>query len=163
MKKIIVICFVILFTACKTEKPSSFPKEALDETFLTLDEKPITFKEIVGKYKGKRILIEACASWCEECILGLPYVNKLREQFPDVVFIFLSIDKTIPQWKKGIERFKIKGEHYFLKSALKGGYAKSLGIQKIPNYMIINEKGIVALANVAEATDPRIAEVLRAK
>lgn len=163
MKKIIVILSVVLFTACKTEKPSSFPEAALNETFLALDEKPITFKEIIEKYKGKKILIESCASWCEECILGLPHVNKLMEKYPDVVFLFLSIDKTIPQWKKGIERFNMKGEHYFLESALKGGYAKSLGIQKIPNYMVVNERGIVSLANVAEATDPRLDEALNAK
>ncbi len=162
MKRVVYVLVFVFLVSCNTEKPPAFPLEALNEQFLTIDEKPITFKEIIEKNKGKKMMIEACASWCSECISGIPTVKKLKAENPDVVFIFLSIDKTIPQWKKGIDRFfNIEGQHYFLPSALKGGFATSLGIKDIPSYMVVNELGIVSLASATEPGDPRIAAALK--
>lgn len=162
MKKVIYALVFVFLVSCNGEKPSAFPLEALNEQFLTIDEKPITFKEILEKNKGKKMMIEACASWCSECISGIPTVKKLKAENPDVVFIFLSIDKTTPQWKKGIDRFfNIEGQHYFLPSALKGGFATSLGIKDIPSYIVVNELGIVSLASATEPGDPRIAATLK--
>ena len=157
MRKIIYIFAFILLASCNGEKPSAFPQEVLNEEFLTLNEESITFKEILAKHKGKKIMFELCASWCAECISGIPKIKKLKADYPDVVFVFLSIDKTIEQWKKGKERFfNIEGDHYFLPAGLKGGYAKGLGINDVPSYMVVNEKGITSLAHVAESIDPRM-------
>lgn len=162
MKKIIYIFAFILLVSCNGEKPSAFPEEVLNEKLLTLNEESITFKEVLARHKGKKIMFELCASWCVECISGIPKIKKLKAKYPDVVFVFLSIDKTIPQWKKGIERFfNIEGEHYFMPAALKGGYAKGFDIKDIPSYMVVNELGITALANVAESDDPRIEAALK--
>ncbi len=162
MKKIIYVLVLVFLVSCNGEKPAAFPQEVLNEQFLTIDEETITFKEILAKNKGKKMMIEACASWCSECISGIPQIKKLKSDNPDVVFIFLSIDKTVPKWKKGIDRFfNIEGQHYFLSSALKGGFAKSLGIKDIPSYMVVNELGIVSLASATEPGDPRIASALK--
>lgn len=162
MKKLVLLLSLVIIAACNSgkEKPTAFPKEALADTFLTLDSTKISFQEVLNKYKGKKIMLEVCASWCKECILGLPHVNKLKEKNLDAVFVFLSIDKTVPQWKRGIERFDIKGEHYFMPESLKSSFAKSLGVKDIPYYMVINELGIPVLNHASEPTDPRIAEAL---
>ncbi|CAL2103621.1 Thioredoxin domain-containing protein [Tenacibaculum sp. 190130A14a] len=162
MSRITLLLLFVFMVSCNTEKPTAFPEEALNEKFLTIDESPITFQEILAKYKGKKVMFEVCASWCAECISGIPQVKKLKEENPDVVFVFLSIDKTIPQWKNGIDRFfNIEGDHYYLPSALKGGFAKSLGIEDIPYYTVLNELGIASISNVSESTDPRLAEALK--
>jgi len=162
MKKIVYLFVFVLLASCNTEKPSAFPEEVLNESFLTLNEETITFKEILAKYKGKKIMFEVCASWCAECISGIPQIKKLKAENPDVVFVFLSIDKTITQWKKGIDRFfNIEGDHYFLPASLKSGYAKSLGINDVPSYMVVNERGIVSLASVMESIDPRLESALK--
>ncbi|CAM1334913.1 TlpA family protein disulfide reductase [Tenacibaculum aestuariivivum] len=164
MKKIIYLVLFVLFVSCNTEKPAAFSEEVLNETFLTLNEKAITFKEILAKYKGKKVMFEVCASWCSECVSGIPAIKKLKAKNPETVFVFLSIDKTIPQWKKGIERFfNIDGDHYFLSASLKGGYAKGLGIKDVPSYMVVNELGIISLANVTEPFDPRLEAALKQK
>ncbi len=162
MKKIVYLFVFVLFASCNVERPSAFSEGVLNESFLTLNEESITFKEILAKYKGKKVLFEVCASWCAECISGIPQVKKLKAEYPDVVFVFLSIDKTIPQWKKGIDRFfDIEGDHYFLQTSLKGGYAKGLGIKDVPGYMVVNELGIISLSNVTESFDPRIGAALK--
>ncbi|WP_299107351.1 thioredoxin-like domain-containing protein [uncultured Tenacibaculum sp.] len=162
MKRIVLLLLLTCLVSCNSEKPTAFPEEVLNEKFLTIDESPITFKEILAKYKGKKVMFEVCASWCAECISGIPKIKKLKQENPDVVFVFLSIDKNIPQWKNGIERFfNIDGDHYFLSSALKGGFAKSFGIKDIPYYMVVNELGIASLSRVSEPTDPRLEEALK--
>ena len=162
MKKIIYLFVFVLLVSCNSKRPAAFPEGVLNEKFLTLDEESITFKEILAKHKGKKIMFELCASWCAECILGIPAIKKLKAENPEVVFVFLSIDKTIEQWKKGKERFfNIEGDHYFLPTSLKGGFAKGLGIKDVPTYMVVNELGITSLAHVAESNDPRIEAALK--
>ncbi|WBX77391.1 TlpA disulfide reductase family protein [Tenacibaculum ovolyticum] len=164
MKIILYLTVFVLFASCNAEKPAAFSKEVLNEEFLTLNEETITFKEILAKYKGKKVMFEVCASWCAECVSGIPQIKKLKAENPDVVFVFLSIDKSIPQWKKGIERFfNIEGDHYFLPASLKSGYAKSLGINDVPSYMVVNERGIISLASVMESFDPRLEAALKEK
>lgn len=162
MRKIIYIFVFVLLASCNAEKPAAFSQDVLNEKFLTLDEESITFKEILAKHKGKKIMFELCASWCAECISGIPAIKKLKADYPEVVFVFLSIDKTIAQWKKGKERFfNIEGDHYFLPASLKGGFARGLGIKDVPSYMVVNELGITSLAHVAESIDPRIEAALK--
>lgn len=162
MKKIIYLFVFVLFASCNTEKPAAFSEEILNEQFLTTKEESITFKEILAKYKGKKIMFELCASWCAECVSGIPKIKELKAKNPDVIFVFLSVDKTVEQWKKGNNRFyNLAGDHYFLPTALKGNYAKGLEIKDLPGYMVVNERGIISLANVSEPFDPRLAAALK--
>lgn len=161
IKSILAVLTIFVFTACGTSsKGEKLPTGALKGKFLTLDEEEIQFKEIMQKYEGKTVFVEVCVSWCKECILGLPHINKLKEKNIDAVFVFLSIDRDVAQWKRGIERFDIKGEHYFLPSALKGSFAQSLQIDKIPNYMLINKKGEIVVSGITDPTDTQLKQAL---
>lgn len=161
MKKILFIfAFVLLAVSCNSEKPAAFPEEVLNQKLVTLDKSEITFQELLDKHKGKKVFVEIVASWCKECVSGLPDINKLKENHPDAVFVSLSIDKTEEQWKNGVDRFKVDREHYFIKDGLKSDYAVKQGIKDIPNFMVVNELGIVSLSHVIEPTDPRLEEVL---
>ena len=161
MKKLAYLLVFTVLLACSEKKPEVFPQEVLAEKFVALDGSTITFKAILEKHKGKKIVFETSASWCSECVGGIPEINKIKAENPDFVYVYLSIDKTIEQWKKGINRFGLQGENYFLSNELKGGYAKGLNITDIPNYMVVNELGLVSLANAVEATDPRLKAVLK--
>lgn len=164
IKSILIVITIIAFVGCsQTKKGEKMPQGALQGTFLTLEGKKVQFNEILEKYKGKNILVEVCASWCKECILGLPHVNKLKEKNINSVFMFLSIDRDTTQWKRGIERFDIKGEHYFLPSALKGSFAQSLQITKIPSYMVVNKKGEIIVSGITDPTSPQLKEALSSK
>lgn len=161
MKKLLYLLVFTVLLACSEKKPEVFPQETLTEQFMSLDGSLVTFKAVLEKHKGKKIVFETSASWCSECVGGIPEINRIKAENPKVVYVYLSIDKTVEQWKKGIERFELKGEHYFLPNELKGGYATGLNITDIPNYMVVNELGLVSLANVIEATDPRLRAVLK--
>lgn len=156
MKKILIFFTIILLTACNKEKPIPFSQEALKDTFINFEEQPITLQEVLTKYKGKKVMLEVCASWCKDCILGLHYVNKLKEKHPNTAFVFLSLDRTLKRWKRGIERFDFNGDHYFLKSEWEGAFGEFINLTQIPRYMVLNEKGEIILMNVNNPQDPAL-------
>jgi len=160
MKKIILFISLIL-ASCNTEIPTSFSEKALNETFTTLNETEITFKEILNKYKGKKIVIDIWASWCGDCIKGMPKVVKLQKENPDVLYLFLSLDKSIKDWKLGIEKYHVKGEHYFLNTGYKSDFSEFVNIDWIPRYMVIDESGVIEVFKAVEADDARIVESLK--
>ena len=59
----------------------------------------------LSDYKGKIVVLDFWFTGCGSCRALTPYLRKVEETFqnkPNVVFISVSIDKTIPIWKSGI-------------------------------------------------------------
>ncbi|WP_439128405.1 TlpA family protein disulfide reductase [Polaribacter sp.] len=156
-----ILVFAVLFFSCTLEKPTEFSKLALQDTAFTLNDSEISIDSILKTYQGKKILIDVWASWCGDCIKGLPSVKNLQNKFPKVVFLFLSVDKNRNAWKNGIRRFKIKGEHYNLPNGMKSGdFVDFLNLGWIPRYMVIDENGKIALFKATRASDSAIEEAL---
>ncbi|QTE23761.1 TlpA family protein disulfide reductase [Polaribacter cellanae] len=161
MKKTLLL-FIILMSSCTFEKPTEFSKLALNDKAYTLSNEEISILEILSKYKGKKILIDLWASWCGDCMKNLPSVKNLQKEFPEVVFLFLSVDKSKRAWKNGITRFNIKGEHYNLRKGMKDGeFVDFLNLGWIPRYLVIDEKGKIKLFKATRASDPDILGALK--
>lgn len=166
MKKILmflvfgIAAFVIYSYTLKNED-TSFKKEALENVMLALDGSQISFKEILKKHKGKTIVMDVWASWCSDCIKGMPKVKALQAENPDVVYLFISMDKTPEAWQKGIERFQINGEHYMANDGMKGIFGKSINLDWIPRYMVIDKNGKIALYRAIEADDTKLIETIK--
>ena len=160
IKKILLLSLII--TSCTFETPTEFSEKALNDTALSIDGTSIAIKELIKQYEGKKILIDVWASWCADCIKGLPKIKELQKEFPKVVFLFLSVDENSKAWKKGIERFKIEGEHYNLPNGMSDGdFVDFLGLSWIPRYLVINENGFVDLFKATKATDTNIVLALK--
>jgi thiol-disulfide isomerase/thioredoxin len=156
------LLFLFLFSTVISiqAQQNSFSKEALDDIFFTEDNTIITLSEILEIYKGKTIVIDVWAGWCKDCVEGLPKVKKLQKEHKDVVFLFLSLDKTVASWKKAIEVFNIEGEHYLNKIGWKSDFSKSVKLDWIPRYMIVNPEGKITLFKAIKADDERIVNAL---
>jgi len=161
MKNIFIIIAIILFASCNTKTPTNFSEKALNDSLIALDGTKLSFQEILDKYKGKKILIDIWASWCGDCIRGLPKVEKLQKNNSEVVYLFLSLDKTVDEWKKGIQKYRINGEHFFIKSGYEGDFGSFIDIDWIPRYMAINEQGNIALFKSIKADNAKITEFLK--
>ena len=77
MKYIVVILFLGLIS-CNPETPTRFSDEALSDKLIALDKTELSFKEVLSKYKNKTVLIDFWASWCGDCIKGLPKIAELQ-------------------------------------------------------------------------------------
>lgn len=159
MKKIIVLVLILALTSC--EKPTQFSEEALQETFTSLGKEDVTFQSILEKHKGKKILIDIWASWCRDCIVRLPELKNLQKENPDVSYVFLSLDKSLNSWQKAIDRYKIEGDHYFMKSGKKGEFGDFLNLWWIPRYVVVDENKEITLYKATKITDKNISEALK--
>lgn len=159
MKKLIYICCLFFIFSC--ERPTQFSSEAMEETFLNWKEEEVTFKEIVNQYKGSKVLIDIWASWCKDCIVTLPQLKSLQQDYPEVKYVFLSLDRTPKSWKRGVERFQIEGEHYFMKEGKKGPLGDFLNLWWIPRYVVVNELGEITLFKATEISDKNILNALK--
>ncbi|MDC0106631.1 thioredoxin family protein [bacterium] len=145
--------FVTTLLSCQNRVETQFSEAALNDAFLTLNDDSILFKSILEKHQGKTVFIDVWASWCKDCLKGLPSVKALQTEHPEVDFVYLSLDKTQKAWKKGIKRLEIKGDHYFMKSGWKGAMGTFLDLDWIPRYMIIDKQGKIKVFKAIETTD----------
>jgi thiol-disulfide isomerase/thioredoxin len=162
MKKIIYTILISLgLINCSEAQKTNFTSESLQEMFLASSGELITLDKILDQYQDKTVVIDVWASWCPDCVKGMSKVKQLQKKHTDVVFLFLSYDKTPEKWKAGIEKYKVKGEHYLIQSAWKGGkFSESIDLDWIPRYMVVINKKIV-LYKAIEADDEKLINALK--
>lgn len=158
MKKLLLLFVLILFSC---EKPTQFSADALQEKFTNTNLAEVTFQEILEKHKGKKILIDVWASWCRDCVVSLADLKTLQSKNPEVSYVFLSLDRTVNSWKKGIDHFQMKGDHYFMREGKKGEFGSFLNLWWIPRYIVVNELGEITLFKATKITDKKILEALK--
>lgn len=161
MKKILAVVFIgICLLGCSKANPSQFSTEALEDVLFSLEGKEVLFKDILEKHKGKKVLIDIWASWCPDCLKSIPEVQRIQEEQPEAAYIFLSLDRNKTDWKNGIERLKIEGDHYFIESGWEGKLGEFLGLDWIPRFLVIDESGKILVFDATKATDNLIRQSL---
>ncbi|MBC8756527.1 redoxin family protein [Kordia sp. YSTF-M3] len=162
MKYILSVLFIAVFSiSCQKEILKEFPKEALQDTMRTIDGKSIKFEEILAKHKGKTIFIDIWASWCGDCLKGIPGVKEIQKNNPQLTYLFLSLDKKETSWKAGIEKHNLVGEHYFLKAGFKSAFCKAIDVDWIPRYMVVNPDGSIKLYEAVKTSDEALLEAIK--
>lgn len=163
MRKLLLTFSILLgLSACQNER-TTFKPEALTETLQTTDGLETTFEAVLNKHKGENILIDVWASWCPDCVKGMPKLQKLQTDFPEMTYIFLSYDKTLESWKEGVAKYINSGENYRVLSDWKGGKFKdAIDLDWIPRYILIDKAGNIALYRAIEADDEKLIEKIKA-
>lgn len=151
-----------LASCTQAQDKTSFSAEALSTKMRTLEGNEIAFKDVLARFKGKTIVIDVWASWCPDCIKGMPKVHALQKQFPEAVYLFLSYDRADDKWKQGIEKYNVNGEHYHVGTNMKqGAFAEDIDLDWIPRYMVVDKTGKIALFRAIEADDEKLIATLK--
>ena len=161
MKHIAFIVMLLTLNSCNTETPTQFNEAALNDTFTTLDGNQVTLKSILESHKGKTIVIDIWASWCGDCIKGMPKVKALQKDYKDVAYLFFSLDRGKEAWKRGIKKYNVLGEHYYMQNKKDSPFANFVNISWIPRYMVINKTGEIVVFDVIEADDEKLLKALK--
>lgn len=160
MKKIAaLILALVLNSSCSNAQDNRLPKETLEYKLTNSEGKTVTLKDVIKDNKGKSIVLEFWASWCGDCVKNMPNVKKLQLENPSAKFVFISFDKTPEAWKVGIEKHELKGEQLYVGETMKGNFGKSINLDWIPRYIVLDKKGQVALYRAIE-TDTENVDVL---
>lgn len=158
-KTILLLSFLLISTVTFAQK--KFDDKALSYKMGLLDGQSKSFKEILKKYKGKNVLIDVWASWCPDCIKGLPKVKELQEQYPNLVFLFIDMDKNTEKWKSAIDKYEIKGEHIYASGGMKSDFGKAITLDWIPRYILLNKKGEIVIFRAITADDSKLLTTIK--
>lgn len=152
MKKYIstLLLAIVSFSCSKAQENKQFTKDALSKNLTTVENKQLNFREILKKHEGKVTVIEVWASWCSDCVKAMPKLKELQANHPDVDYVFISMDKEFGKWQAGIEKHELKGDHYWAEDGMKGEFGKSINLDWIPRYIILDKDNKVVLYRAIE-------------
>ncbi len=143
-------------TASKTVLVDS----ALAQHLFAVDGGQTTVGQVLAANRGKTVLLYVWATWCPDCIKGFPALYALQRANPDVHFLFLSLDREAQRWTGGIEKYQLKGEHYWFKTGWKNAFTNYIDLNWIPRYMVIDPEGNIASYYAINADDPTIQQAI---
>ncbi|SHI65281.1 TlpA family protein disulfide reductase [Flavobacterium terrae] len=166
MKKIALVVLLIggillAFAYSAKNQKDKFSGQTLASKLKDTAGNEITFQEIIDKSKGKPTVIEFWASWCGDCVKNMPKLKELQANHPNVNFVFLSADKTPEAWLKGIEKHQLTGDHYLMDGGMKGSFGKSVNLDWIPRYIILDKTGNIALYRAIETDHEQVNNLLK--
>lgn len=161
--KALIVALIVMLSCSSTEPFTEFPPQALKQEVLDISGNTITIKEVLEKYQGKTVVIDVWASWCKDCIKGMPKVKALQanEAAKDAVFVFLSMDKSKEAWLNGMARFGVTGENYFMGNDWKNDFNTAIGLDWIPRYMVVGKDGNVKVFKAIKADDEAILKAIK--
>ncbi|MEJ7560684.1 MAG: TlpA disulfide reductase family protein [Pedobacter sp.] len=99
---------------------------------------------VLQKYQGNLVLIDLWASWCAPCIQEIPFTEQLKEKYKseNIVFVTISTDSEISDWKKAANAEKLNGANDFLLlNSSSSTFMKQYRVQSIPRYMLLDKSG----------------------
>ena len=162
MKKIaLYILTTVTALSCSNAQNKEFSEESLSKKIISIDNKEISFSEILKNHNGKVTVIEVWASWCSDCVKAMPKVKEMQTNNPNVDYVFISMDKAFDKWQAGIEKHELKGDHYWVTDGMKGEFGKSIDLDWIPRYIIIDKKGKIVIYRAIETDFDKINKQLK--
>lgn len=151
MKKIAVFILSALASlSCSNAQIKEFSKETLSKKLVQTDNSQVSFKDILKKHKGNVTVIEIWASWCGDCVKAMPKVKEMQTNNPNVNYVFISMDKAYDKWLAGIDKHELKGDHYWVTDGMKGEFGKSIDVDWIPRYIILDKNGKIVTYRAIE-------------
>lgn len=141
-------------------KDSNFPDSVLAVQLVNRTGGEVTFEKVLNEMKGTITLIDFWASWCPDCIKGLPELDALKKETKGkkINYLFLSVDKDDSKWQGAIDKFQIKGTHYRIPVGWKNALTNYIGLDWIPRYVLIDSEGTVLVPKAIHASDEMILE-----
>lgn len=109
-------------------------------------------KVSLASLRGKTVVIDFWASWCQPCIVAFPSLQTLVDKYnskSDVVFLFINT------WEKGLDKKKRAGDfiskkNYNFKVLIdeQDKVATAFKVDGLPTKFVINKKGIIMYKKV---------------
>lgn len=167
IKKLALFVWLVLvfsaFTACNSTSAGTSTEPTANAPANTADVKPkinyppvpaaIMTSEVklldgtsikLSDKKGKVVLVNLWATWCQPCIAEMPHLVELQEKYRDQGFEVIGLDSD-DESKEDVEAFGKKQKlNYTLgwaDGAVMTEFVKLTGLQGIPQSILINREG----------------------
>ncbi len=107
-----------------------------------------SFSTLAGEFlssddlRGKVVLIDFWATWCEPCVYATPGLARLQKKYKDepVVILGISADRDQAPWKAFIEKHKLEWAHFYDDRRM---MANRFVVNGYPTYLLLDHEGII--------------------
>ena len=139
MRIFFILIAAAFLTSCAVFQPKEFTSASLNEELLDLEREPVSFQGVLEKNKGKKILMQIFATYCPYSRRSFDDVLLFQKKNPELEYVFLSVDHSYHDWKRGLENIPVKGQHYYIQKKGEGVLGEFLKLKTIPRFLMIDE------------------------
>lgn len=114
----------------------------------TIDGKKISLNDLKGKY----VLLDFWATWCQPCLAKIPFVKEIRKNYPADKLVIIGISSDIDSKKLNafVKQKEMNWLHFYDLHSVLG---KLYGIDGIPLLVLINKEGKMIYQSDANRND----------
>jgi thiol-disulfide isomerase/thioredoxin len=99
--------------------------------------------------KGKVVLIDFWATWCGPCKAASPSIQMLHEKYAKDGLVVIGANAFERENQDGAAAaYAAEHKYTYMMTIKNDDFARSLGVQGIPSFLVIGRDGKVALAQV---------------
>ncbi|MEX0676133.1 MAG: thioredoxin-like domain-containing protein [Pirellulales bacterium] len=98
--------------------------------------------------KGKAVLIQYWATWCEPCKADMPLLKELRTKYKDFEVIGVCLDNDPQAMIAFLKENDPRWPQLFEEGGLDSRFANELGIQTLPTMILLDKQGHVVNRNI---------------
>ncbi len=116
----------------------------------------------LSKLKGKAVLIQYWATWCEPCKSDMPLLKALRTKFKEFEVVGVCLDNSKADMIAFLKEEDPRWPQLFDEGGLDSRYANELGIQTLPTMILVDKQGKVVNRNIrAEELAGELEKILK--
>lgn len=153
---LLVFCFAAALTpavraqaaaACRSLEPSPRSGPAPEFTVQDLEGAPVALADLRGRF----VIVNFWATWCEPCIREWPQLDRLAERFADrddVVILAVSVDSDPQQIAPFLERMSLTQTRVRVLWDPKQDVQKAFGTDKLPDTYFVDRAGQLVQAYI---------------
>jgi len=120
-----------------------------------MNSKPLTLADL----KGKIVVLDFWATWCGPCLAAIPHTNELARKYADKGVVIIGVCAM-----RGAEKMaatvKSKGIAYPVAADETGATVEAYKVDSFPDYHIIDRKGNLRWADMANKDVEKAIELL---
>ncbi len=107
----------------------------------------------LDELKGRAVLIDFWATWCEACRGALPHIKDITKKFQGqpLVILSVSLDDNEQKWKEFVAKNEMTWPQY-RDGGFKGPIATLFGVRAIPQTFTIDADGVLQDQHIGDAS-----------